>query len=127
MNKYLKILLFGFFTWLIPFVSSFFFYMTGELSIDIYLFKSIMIIIGGVAAAIFIIVYFNEVSTDFVKESIILGVSWLVINLILDLLILIPMSKMTLGDYFVQIGIRYLVIPVMCIMVGLVLKNKQNS
>jgi uncharacterized membrane protein YpjA len=101
--------------------------MTGELSIDIYLFKSIMIIIGGVAAAIFIIVYFNEVSSDFVKESIILGVSWLVINLILDLLILIPMSKMTLGDYFVQIGIRYLVIPVMCIMVGLVLKNKQNS
>lgn len=127
MNKYFKILLYGFFTWLIPFVSSFFFYMTGELSVDIYLFKSIMIIIGGFAAAIFIIVYFSEVSKDFVKESIILGVSWLVINLTLDLLILIPISKMTVSDYFIQIGIRYLIIPVMCITVGLALKNKRNS
>lgn len=125
MNKYLKIGLYGFFTWLIPFVSSFFFYMTGELSVDIFLFKTIMIIIGNISAAIFVIAYFAEVSQDFIKEGIILGIAWLIINLGLDLLILLPMSGMGIGDYFIQIGLRYLVIPVMGIMVGYALAQRE--
>jgi len=36
------------------------------------------------------------------------GIIWFVENIALDFLILIPMSKMSVADYFVQIGLRYL-------------------
>jgi len=52
LNKYLTNILYGFLAWLIPFVASLFFYTReGELTIDIFLFKSIMIVVGSFSAA----------------------------------------------------------------------------
>ncbi len=125
MNKYLKNLLFGFLSWLIPFVASIFFYgREGTLTIDVFLFKSIMIVVGSISAAILLVMYFKRVSTDYLKEGIIIGLTWFAINIVLDLLVLLPMSGMTMPDYFTQIGIRYIVIPVMTISVGAALRNK---
>jgi hypothetical protein len=122
-NKYLKNLGYGFLSWLIPFLSSFLFYTReGELTIDIFLFKSIMIVVGSVTAAFLLIFYFKTINADYLKEGAILGLTWFGINILLDLLVLIPMSGMSLGDYFAQIGLRYVVIPVMCITVGAALK-----
>jgi len=46
MNKKIRNILYGFLAWLIPFVTAFFFYSKeGGLVIDIFLFKSIMIIV----------------------------------------------------------------------------------
>ena len=126
MNKYLRNVLYGFLSWLIPFVSAFFFYSgKGELTIDIFLFKSIMIVVGSVSGAFLLILYFKRVHEDYLKEGVVLGVAWFGINIFLDLLVLIPMSGMSFSEYFVQIGIRYLVIPVMAIMVGVALANKK--
>ena len=125
MNKYLKNLLFGFLSWLIPFVASIFFYgREGTLTIDVFLFKSIMIVVGSISAAILLVMYFKKISTDYLKESIVLGLTWFTINIVLDLLVLLPMSGMTMPDYFTQIGIRYIVIPAMTISVGAALGNK---
>lgn len=124
--KYLKNILFGFISWLIPFAASIFFYTReGKLTIDIFLFKSIMIVVGSITASFLLIFYFKKINEDYFKEGIIIGLTWFVINILLDLLILIPMSKMTVSDYFTQIGLRYLVIPAMCITVGTVLSNKK--
>jgi uncharacterized membrane protein YpjA len=41
-----------------------------------------------------------------------LGLLWLVVNLVLDFVILLPMSHMSLSDYIAQIGLRYLMIPI---------------
>ncbi len=110
---------------MIPFVAAIFFYgRDGNLNVDIFLFKSIMIVVGSISAAILLVLYFKKVKGDFLREGVKLGVVWFVMNIGLDLLILIPMSGMSYGDYFMQIGIRYLVIPVMTIMVGVVLKDK---
>lgn len=126
MNKYLKNIFFGFLTWLIPFVLSFVFYSKeGVLSIDIFLFKSIMIVISGLIGVSLLILYFKDIKKDYLIEGIAVGFSWLIINLILDLLILIPMSGMTYLDYFSQIGLRYLIIPTISIGMGLLLKIKQ--
>ena len=73
----------------------------------------------------FLVAYFNDVNQDFLKEGITIGISWLIINLGLDLLILIPISRMSIGDYFIQIGLRYIVIPIMAIMVGYVLEQQE--
>ncbi len=126
LNKYLKNILYGFLAWLIPFVASFFFYTReGKLTIDIFLFKSIMIVVGSISAAILLVLYFRKINGDYLKEGIIVGLTWLGINVLLDLLVLIPMSGMSIADYFTQIGIRYLVIPVMSITVGAALENRK--
>ena len=126
MKKHIRNFGYGFLTWLIPFVASFFFYSKeGGLTIDIFLFKSIMIVVGSISAAILLVYYFKKVNTSYFKEGLIVGLTWLSINILLDLLILIPMSGMSIADYFTQIGIRYIVIPVMSIMVGTVLSNKK--
>jgi uncharacterized membrane protein YpjA len=126
LNKHLKNILYGFLAWLIPFVASFFFYTReGKLTIDIFLFKSIMIVVGSISAAILLLLYFRRINADYLKEGILVGLTWLGINLLLDLLVLIPMSGMSIADYFTRIGITYLVIPVMSITVGTALENKK--
>ncbi len=126
MNKYLRIILFGLLTWLIPFVSAFFFYTReGKLSIDIFLFKSIMIVVGSISGAILLISYFRKINSSYFKEGVTVGFIWLGINILLDLLVLIPMSGMSIADYFTQIGLRYLVIPAMSIAIGTALSNKK--
>ena len=127
MKLYSRIILYGFLTWLIPFVAAFFFYNPkGELTVDIFLFKSIMIVVGSISAAILLVIYFKHVTGNFQREGIRLGIFWFVLNILLDMIILIPMSGMSLPDYFAQIGLRYIVIPVMTIMVGTALANKEN-
>ncbi|MDP2218045.1 MAG: hypothetical protein Q8J68_12250 [Methanolobus sp.] len=113
-------------SWLIPFLASFLFYTReGELTIDIFLFKSIMIVVGSITAAFLLVSYFRNIGADYLREGVILGLTWFGINILLDLLVLIPMSGMSLADYFAQIGLRYVVIPVMCITIGAALKNKK--
>ena len=126
MNKHSRNLLYGFLAWLIPFVASiFFFTKDGGLSIDIFFFKTIMIIVGSISGAILLISYFKKINIGYLKEGIYIGITWFVINILLDLLVLIPMTGMAISDYFLQIGLRYLVMPVMSIMVGVSLENKK--
>ena len=126
MKKYLKITFYGFLAWLIPFIASFFFYTReGKLTIDIFLFKTIMIVIGSITGAILLVSYFKKITADYLKDGIIVGVVWFGINILLDLLVLIPMSGMSISNYFTQIGLRYLVIPAMSIAVGAALANKK--
>lgn len=125
-KRHFKAILYGVIAWLVPFVLAFFFYSKeGELIIDIFFFKTIMIVIGAIIAAILLVFYFKKVKQDFFKESVYIGILWFFINIVLDLLILIPMSKMMLDVYFMQIGLRYLVIPVMTMMIGAVLEDKK--
>lgn len=125
MNKTLKNILFGFIAWLIPFVASFPFYGKDGLMIDIFLFKSIMIVVGSVTAAVLLVLYFKKITTGYLKEGIVVGIVWFVLNIALDLLILLPMSGMSVPAYFTQIGLGYLSIPAMAIAVGASLGNKK--
>jgi hypothetical protein len=126
MKMYLKNLLYGFLSWLIPFASSFFFYTReGKLTIDVFLFKSIMIVVGSVSAAFLLVSYFKRIDSRYLREGVVVGLTWLGMNIVLDLLVLIPMSGMTVPDYFAQIGLRYAAIPAMSIAVGAALANKK--
>lgn len=126
MKKYLKNVLFGFIAWLIPFISAFFFYTReGKLIIDQLLFKNIMVVVGSVTGAILLVLYFKKIKTDYLKEGIITGIIWFAVNIVLDLLILIPMSGMPVSTYFTRIGLEYLAIPAMAIAVGAALANKK--
>ena len=128
MKNTLRLLLLGLMTWAIPFFAAFFFMdQTGQLSIDMYLFKTIMIIVGGLTGAFAIVLYFKKYEDAYLKHGLLAGLTWFFINVILDLMLLVPMSKMSYPDYFSQIGLRYLMIPIMNIMVGYILNTKTNK
>ena len=128
MKNTLRLLLLGLMTWAIPFFAAFFFIdQTGQVAIDIYLFKSIMIIVGGITGAFAIILYFKKQENTYLKNGVISGLIWLIVNVLLDMLVLVPMSKMPYPEYFNQIGLRYLMIPIMTIMVGYMLEIKTKK
>jgi len=110
----------AFLTWLVPFAAAIPFYGPNGLMIDQQLFKSIMIVVGSITAAILIVWCFRPVEKNFTHEAIVTGIIWLFANWILDLIVLVGLLGMALPDYAGQIGLRYLVIPAMVIAAGIV-------
>ncbi|MFH1684940.1 MAG: hypothetical protein ABH983_01415 [Candidatus Micrarchaeota archaeon] len=127
MNRYLKIALFGFLLWLVPFLTGFLFVdMEGNFTVDEIFFKSIMIIVGSFTSVVLAINYFKDVKKDYVKEGTVVGVIWLIINLGIDLFFVFGgFFPMTVEKYFTDIGIRYLAMPIYTIGIGFILKNRK--
>ncbi len=127
MNKYLKIGLFGFLLWLVPFITGFLFVdIDGNFTVDQIFFKTIMIIVGSLTSIVLAVNYFKEVKADFVNEGIVLGISWMIISLAIDLLFVFGgFFPMTVEKYFTDIGLRYLAMPIYTVGIGFVLKNRK--
>lgn len=118
-----KALLFGFFIWLIPFIVSVLIFPLRTSSRP--LFESIMPVVITICVVFFLILYFRKVEDGFLREGIILGVRWLAISLLIDLLLFMwgPM-KMTLADYMMDIGLTYLIIPTITIGAGYIMSKR---
>jgi hypothetical protein len=124
MREIWRIIGYGSLTWLIPFIIALPFYSPGgTILIDSSLFKSIMIIAGASAGAVLIIRLYLKINDQYVLYGFVTGLIWLIINWILDLVILVPMNGLDYSSYFYQIGLRYLMIPVMTVMAGFVAQN----
>ncbi|MBU2607688.1 MAG: hypothetical protein KKF26_00045 [Chloroflexi bacterium] len=123
MKSLKKALLFGFFIWLIPFVVSVIIFPLRTSSRP--LFESIMPVVITICVVFFLILYFRKVEDGFLREGIILGVRWLAISLLIDLLLFMwgPM-KMTLADYMMDIGLTYLIIPTITIGAGYIMSKR---
>jgi len=110
----------GFVTWLLPFVASFLFFdRTGQLLIDRPLFKSIMVVVGGGVGAWLLAVAFRRIAPSW-RTGLTLGGFWLAINLALDLAVLVPFTKMPVALYLTDIGLRYLLMPIIATAMGIV-------
>jgi hypothetical protein len=110
-----KAVIFGFFVWLIPFVVAFAIYPLHESSRP--LFESIMPVSIAIAVAVFGVRYLRAVHARFVQEGAILGLLWLAISVIIDapLMLLGGPMQMTVAQYTADIGVTYLMIPVITI------------
>ena len=126
MNKYLKIVLFGFILWLILFIAGFpFVDSSGNFLIPKTLFLSIMFVVGSLVGVTLSVRYFKEIGTNYVREGVTIGVAWLVICLGLDLVfVLIGLFSMTVTQYFTDIGLCFLSIPIYTIGMGYALMQK---
>jgi len=122
----LKLIGFGILTWLIPFIASFpfFNYQTQELIIDVFFFKTIMIVLSALVGTILLILLFKNINRNYIKLGIIIGLAWLLINWVLDFIFLLPMSGMAICPYFTEIGLRYLVVPIYSIGIAYILAKK---
>lgn len=127
MQKIFKIIWFGFLTWLIPFLVSFLFVgPNGNYFIPQTFFKTIMIITGALVGTFLMVKYFSKVKEKYLNEGITIGLYWLVINLLIDLLLVGGgFFNMSVASYFTDIGLRYLAIPIYSIGLGYVLEKKK--
>jgi hypothetical protein len=110
MKRYLKIGLFGLISWAVPFIVSLLIYPLRESQRP--LFEAIMPVVVVICAVLLSIFYFSNLESGFLRDGVLLGVAWLIINLALDRLLFSqgPM-KIALADYMKDIGITYLIIP----------------
>jgi hypothetical protein len=110
----------GILSWLIPFAAAFaFFGPGGKLMVPQPLFKSAMVVIGSTAGVYLLVRAFRRVQPGF-SNGLMLGLYWLAINLVLDFLVLLPISKMKPIDYLMDIGVRYLALPIIAAGMGAV-------
>jgi hypothetical protein len=121
----IKNLLLGFLSWLIPFAVSFLFYKPGgELMVPYATFKTTIMLVGTISGCFLLLRYFKLVENEYVWNGLVVGFSWLLINLLLDVIILIPMMKTSFSEYFMSIGLGYLAIPVISFTIGYVLQPR---
>jgi hypothetical protein len=111
---------YGFLSWLVPFVASFLFFgKGGHPVLPLDLIKSIMILIGASFGGVLLVRLFKEFPAS-LESGIAIGSLWFLMNILLDLSILVPMTRMNLREYFSGIGLRYLLIPIMAGAMGAV-------
>lgn len=126
MKKLFRTVIFGIFSWLVPFVTAFFFYSKeGNLTIDIHFFKSIMVVAGCFVGSVLLVIYFSKFRRSLAMEGFVAGIVWLAINIILDYIILIPMMKVDFSTYFTQIGMRYFTILITAVTIGYVADKRR--
>lgn len=100
-------------TWMIPFVVALAFYdRHGVPRIDPPLFKSVMMLVGGTVGAVLLARLMRRLVLT-TAQAVWVGLWWLSCNVVLDLLVLLPLTQMSITDYVRDIGLRYLLIPIM--------------
>ncbi len=124
MKKFLKVGLFGFLTWLIAFAVSV--SLSPLRTSQRPLFESIMPVVVTLCAVLFAILYFKKFKGGFLQEGVLVGAAWFIINIVIDLPLFLlegPM-EMSFADYMMDIGVTYLIIPVVTIGIGFALQHK---
>jgi hypothetical protein len=116
-------LLYGFLIWLIVFAVSIVAFPLREPNWP--LFESIMPVALTACVTVFAVAYFRRVDIKPLRHGIWLGLIWLAVNLALDQLMFSwgPM-KMSLADYMSDIGVTYLLIPIIPIGMGVLLSQR---
>ena len=123
-----KAVLFGVLIWLLAFAVAFAMFPIRESSRP--LFESIMPVVLATGTVFFATRYFRGVDASFVREGVFLGLVWMMVNVGIDLPLMLsptPM-QMTLGEYIGDIGLTYVLIPVVTTGIGLVrAQGRSNS
>jgi uncharacterized membrane protein YpjA len=76
----------------------------------------------------FAVLYLNRLQGSFFREAVLAGTTWLGINLLLDLLLFMegPM-KMPFIDYIADIGLTYVLIPIITAGFGYLLEKNAKQ
>jgi hypothetical protein len=103
--------------WAVPFFVSMIIYPLHDTERP--LFESIMPVAVAFSASVCAVLYIKNIEMDFLKEGFYLGLLWFVVCVVIDLLLFSwgPI-KMNFTDYIKDIGITYLMIPVITSTMG---------
>ena len=116
-----KVLGYGVLVWLIPFVAGFFMVdQSGNFTVDPFIAKSVFMVIGSFVGAVCLYRLFGSINQDYLRWGVIIGIVWMVINWLLDILILLPLSGDSVGQWFGAIGVRYFSMLFVAVLAGAV-------
>jgi hypothetical protein len=114
MHSIKKAIIFGVLVWAVPFAVSFLIFPIRQS--NRMMFESIMPVIVAGAVVIFALLYFKNAMSVSVWEGLKLGLIWFGISFLVDLVMFFsgPM-KMPFWDYIADVGIVYLMIPIITV------------
>lgn len=104
-------------SWLVPFAAGLALFPIHES--NRVLFESVMPVV--VTAAVVLLGYqYLKKAKNPKSEALKLGLIWLVINIVIDLILFLPPSPMQMGilEYIQDIGLTYLIIPLVTLGLG---------
>jgi len=127
MHSLKKSILFGFLVWLMPFIVAFLMYPIHESNRP--LFESIMPVVITLSVVVFTYLYFKKVEKNIVAEGAKLGIIFLLISTVIDLILFMPDSPMhmSLINYIADIGLTYLMIPVITVGMAYAIDREKNK
>jgi len=118
MESLRRALIYGFSIWILVFIVSVLIFPIHDSNRP--LFESIMPVGISIATVFFALRYFRFVKQNCIREGYALGMVFLAVNLIIDLILFLspgPM-QMSIVDYTYDIGVTYLMIPAITIGFG---------
>ena len=122
-----RALLGGLIVWVVPFAVSLPLHdQSGNLVIDIFAFKTLMILVSSATGLFLLARQIPGFEPSFAKNGLILSLIWLGLNWALDFLVLIPLSGMSVSEYFLSTGLRYLNMPLSGFFIGLALDAREK-
>ena len=118
------ILVGGLLVWAVPFAASLLFYdRRGSLTIDVFLFKSLMILVSVGFGGWLLLCTLRRMPAPRGLEGLLLGAAWMGVNWGLDAAVLLPITGMDVGSYAASIGLRYLAMPIQGALLGAALQR----
>jgi hypothetical protein len=124
-NKNAKIINYGLLVWLIPSLIT---VILGSFLAAINIFEIISAVAIAVTVMVFSYLYLKVITENFLKESVLIGISWLIISIALDIiLILLGISQLTLINYTMYVAPLYIIIPAITIGLGLYMNQRMNN
>jgi hypothetical protein len=88
------------------------------------LFQTIMIVVGSLVGGFLSAHYFLAVEHDYLKEGLVLALTWIAVNWLLDVVALLSFTGQSIPRYLQEIGLRYLAIAAPTVAIGFVLQRK---
>jgi len=114
----------GVLSWLIPFLVSVpLISPSGDPIIDVFAFKTLMILVGGAVGAVLFAYYVPRLGENFLVGTLTAGVVWFGINVGLDLVVLVTLLGTPAEEWVVGTGARYLLLPIQAAAIGYVAEN----
>lgn len=122
MHYFTKIL-YGVILWALVYIASL--PMLPLIKTDVYFFKTLIGFVFTVFVVLFTVLFFARVKNNYLNEGISVGILWLLINLLIDIPIFVYRDGMSFEEYFRDIGLTYVAIPVITIAAGFLLERKR--
>lgn len=114
----------GVLSWLIPFLVSVpLISPSGDPIIDVFAFKTLMILVGGAVGAVLFAYYIPRLGENYLVGTITAGVVWFVINVGLDLIVLVALLGRPAEEWVVGTGAQCLLLPIQAAAIGFVAEN----
>lgn len=115
---------YGILLWFIPFIIACCIFSIQQT--DEHFFKTLMIVTSTVTGVVLINYTFHGVKNSYIATGIYHGITWLIINWVLDFFVLLPLSGQSVDRYFLETGLRYLNAPIMTIGFAFALEYQSN-